>query len=81
VIYCDDAGNSNVCWAEVSPLMDSDLTLFGGEIIRGGNRDAALQLTPDNISTYGGSVLRLLATSYQQETIGNYVLVLHIGNR
>lgn len=80
-IYCDDAGNGDLCWGQSVDLSDSSVTIGAGRL-PGGQYDAMLnliltgtQLNADRTQNYTTFVMR---TSPQIETEGPYVLVFHI---
>jgi len=79
-IACDDAGSSELCWTGPLGVASSEMTVFGGATLRGGERDAALLLRPEILDTYGGARLRFLASSYQQSSFGDYVMILQLSN-
>jgi hypothetical protein len=74
-VYCDDAGTSS-CWGEnVSLDGYAVMTEAGG--LGGFQYDSMLNfpLSED----YIGGTFNLLMTSYQQSTLGRYVMVFHMG--
>jgi hypothetical protein len=75
-IGCDDAGTSNLCYGVNSSLTSSYVTTESGRL-GGYEYDAMLQLPV--IGEPAGNYFNLLMTTYQGNTLGQYVMVFHMG--
>ena len=82
-IYCDDAGDPNLCYGTGTSLNNYSVTINSGTL-PGWQYDAmlevplqGLQLSSDPASNY----YNFLMTSYQGQSQGQYLLVFHIGMR
>ena len=75
-ITCTQAGNSDSCWGDSTSLTDATYTLFDGEPRNGGEFDASLSIPLD--SAFLGDVINFRIHS-ANNTLGEYVLMLHIG--
>lgn len=76
-VYCDDAGNSSLCFGESAPLGNSYVSRTDGRYLPGGQLDSMLTIPLaealiDNYITY---VMR----SPGMETYGDYVVGFHMG--
>ena len=79
--YCDDAGNSELCYGQSEELSNSYVTTAGGDL-PGYGRDAMLSLPLDGIELNQDpdfNFYNFVMTSYNQETEGQYALAFHIG--
>ncbi|MCU0497998.1 MAG: hypothetical protein MUF87_11665 [Anaerolineae bacterium] len=82
-MLCDDSGNENSCWGESENLSDSGVSRTNNRSLAGGGLDAMLSLDieglelPDDDEDY---FYYFVATSYQQTTFGDYVMVFHLGS-
>ncbi len=80
-IYCDDAGNSSLCWGSSSSLNGSYVTRRGTDRLGGFGADAMLSM-PLNYNLNADpdlNFLNFLMTSYQQSTFGDYIIAFHVG--
>lgn len=82
-IYCDDAGDPNLCYGTGTSLNNYSVTINSGTL-PGWQYDAmlevplqGLQLSSDPASNY----YNFLMTSYQGQSQGQYLLIFHIGMR
>ncbi len=82
-VYCDDAGNSSLCWGQSTNLTGSFIDRTAGQRIGGFDADAMLSIP---LETYGLNsnidlnFLNFLMSSYQRSTFGDYLVAFHIGN-
>lgn len=80
-IYCDDAGNSQLCWTDSDDLEDSGVATNTG-VVRGGATDAVLSF---NLSGFefledpDDNRVTFIMSSYNRQTYGQYVLLFHMG--
>jgi hypothetical protein len=79
-ISCDDAGTTN-CWGESTELGSSYISRQNGNALAGGNLDAMMQFTWDDLGFEAGDEanIYLRLTSSNLETGGDYVAVFHMG--
>jgi hypothetical protein len=80
-IYCDDAGNTELCYGNSVDLSSSSVTIDTGTL-PGWQYDAMLLLPIDQLELSDDPDLNFfnfVMTSYQQQTQGQYLLVFHIG--
>ena len=75
-IGCDDAGNTELCYGVSDYLTSSYVTTESGRL-GGYEYDAMLQL-PINTEP-AGNFFNLLMTTYEGNTLGQYVMVFHMG--
>lgn len=75
-IGCDDAGTTDLCYGVNSSLSSSYVTTESGRL-GGYGYDAMLQL--DTASEPAGNFFNLLMTTYEGNTLGQYVMVFHMG--
>ncbi len=75
-IFCDDAGDSSSCWGQSVKLSKYAISTRDGGL-PGGPYDSMLYLplTEDN----NGLAFDLLMTSSHQQTLGQYMVVIHAG--
>lgn len=81
-IYCDDAGDTSLCWGQSSPLGGSYVTRRGNQQLGGFGSDAMLSIPLTGMTLDPNPDLRFinyLMTSYRQSTFGDYVLAFHVG--
>lgn len=79
-ISCDDAGTT-LCWGDSVDLSDSSVTINTGTL-PGWQYDAMLMLPLDNFvpdEDRSLNFVNFLMTSYQQQTLGEYLLAFHFG--
>ncbi len=74
-ISCDDAGNPSLCWGQGVNLSGSYVWSENGRLA-GFERDAMLTIPLDTFQS--GDVMNLLMTSFNGDTLGQYVLALHM---
>jgi hypothetical protein len=80
-ILCDDAGNNARCYGQSFNLSGSSVTTLNGNL-GGGQYDAMLQIDTTGTSLNANpenNFLQFLMTSYEQTTLGQYVVVFHMG--
>lgn len=78
-IYCDDAGNPELCYGESVDLSNSTVTINTGSL-PGWQYDAMLYLPIAGLELSADpSYFHFVMTSYQQQTQGQYLLVFHGG--
>src|SRR5262249_9222059 len=83
-IACDDSGDTTHCWGQSASLTHSFVTFQNGNKLQnlpGGQYDAMLNipLTGMNLSSdRNQNFFTFLMTSYQQQTLGQYVTVFDI---
>lgn len=77
-IGCDDAGNNSLCFGQNASLASSYVTTEAGRL-PGYSYDAMLQLPVTN--ERAGDFFQLLMTTYNGNTLGQYVMVFHMGTR
>lgn len=79
-IQCDDAG-TNTCWGESATLKGSYVTSRQGLQLGGYEYDSMLYLDFNGLDFSGGTdyFAKLLMTSYQQQTYGEYLVAFHMG--
>jgi hypothetical protein len=80
-IYCDDAGNSDLCYGNSVDLSNSSVTINTGTL-PGWQYDSMLMLPIDGLQLSDNpdfNFFNFVMTSYQQQTQGQYLLVFHIG--
>jgi hypothetical protein len=80
--YCDDAGDTGLCWGNSVSLTGSFVTRRNTGRLGGFGADAMLSIPLDGITLDPDPDLRFfnyLMTSYQQSTFGDYVLAFHVG--
>jgi len=80
-IGCDDAGDTSRCWGWSTNLSSSFVTTGNGRL-PGGNLDAMLSIPMEGFQLNPNpdlNFINLLMTSYQQSTLGQYVMAFHIG--
>lgn len=73
-VFCDDPGSVN-CSQENEPLVGRSITRSEGRVLRGGQFDSLLQITPEFYSEF--DVLTFNMTSYARETTGEYIAAFH----
>jgi hypothetical protein len=84
-IACDDAGDSAHCWGQSASLSNSFVTFQNGSQLAnlpGGQYDAMLSLDLTGMSLNSDpsqNFFNFLMTSYQKQTLGQYVMVFDIG--
>lgn len=77
-VYCDDAGNTSLCWGQSSSLVGSYTTYKGSQRLGGFGADAMLSLPLDGVQFNDGPrFFNFQMTSYQQSTFGEYVIAIH----
>lgn len=77
-VYCDDAGNEETCWGEHESLEDSGLSRTEERALPGGELDAMLSIPLSNVDfDQGDQWYNFVATSYRQETFGDYMMAFH----
>jgi hypothetical protein len=77
---CDDAGTQS-CWGDSTELSNSFVSTEAGSL-PGYQFDAMLSLPLSNVqlsSDYNQNFYTFLMTSYQQSTLGQYVVAFHVG--
>jgi hypothetical protein len=78
-IQCDDAG-AETCWGASEVLKGSYVTSRQGLQLGGYELDSMLQLDFNGIDlTDGDYYAKMLMTSYNQETFGEYLVAFHLG--
>ena len=80
-IFCDDAGNSSLCYGQSTDLSNSFVSTAQGQL-PGYQYDAMLSLPLDNIQLNSDpdfNFFNFIMTSYNQTSQGQYVLAFHIG--
>lgn len=81
-MLCDDSG-SRSCWGDTEDLSDSGISRTNNRGLAGGPLDSMLSLDleglelPDDDEDY---FYFFVATSYEQTTFGDYVMVFHLGS-
>lgn len=79
--WCDDAGNPSLCTGDSVRLDNYSVTIATGTL-PGWQYDAMLSLALEDTllsADRGENYLTFVATSYQQRSQGQYLLVFHIG--
>lgn len=79
-IGCDDAGNTNLCWGQ-SVSLNGAYVVTGNGQVNGNDFDALLNIPLANVSLNNdpdSNFMNFVATSYQQNTTGQYILAFHI---
>ncbi|PJF21625.1 MAG: hypothetical protein CUN56_10120 [Phototrophicales bacterium] len=82
-VICDDAGGT-VCWGQSENLAPYSVSISGGLRLNGGNLDTMLQIPLAGLSVADATAPRYFnfsLTSYQQQTQGDYVIVVHAGTQ
>lgn len=81
-MVCDDSGNSNACWGQVTDIKDYYVSRTGDRYAIGLGTDAMMSLQllgfeydPELTYTY-----TFVATSYQRNTEGDYLMAFHFAN-
>jgi hypothetical protein len=80
-IYCDDAGNTSLCYGQSSPLSNSFVSTAEGQLPGFGYDSmlslplAGLELNTDPDFNFYNFIM----TSYNQQSQGQYVLAFHVG--
>jgi hypothetical protein len=80
-IYCDDAGNSSLCYGQSFDLRPYSVTINTGTL-PGWQYDSMLTLPLTGVQLNNDPELNFynfVMTSYRQQTQGQYLLVFHIG--
>jgi hypothetical protein len=80
-IFCDDAGSATLCYGDSFSLTDVTMNTYSGRVV-GDNFDAMLQIPVQGLrlnSDPEDNLMQFVMTSYEQSTIGQYLLVFHIG--
>lgn len=80
-IACDDAGNSTRCYGQSFNLSNSSVSTLNGNL-PGGQFDAMLQIDTTGTSLNANpenNFLQFVMTSFDQTTVGQYVVAFHIG--
>lgn len=77
-IYCDDAGDDDLCWGDSDSLESASINYSGGSI-DGDLFDAMIAIDPYDILANNMESMLFLATSYEVSTYGQYALVFHVG--
>ncbi len=75
-ITCTQASNPESCWGDSTSLTDATYTLFDGESRNGGEFDVSLSVPL--ASAFLGEAINFRIHS-ANNTVGEYVLMLHIG--
>jgi hypothetical protein len=81
-IECDDSGDSSICSGESRSLVGSFVTGARNRQIKGREGSAMLTIPIANFDPNADanvSFLNFAMTSYEQQSIGDYVAVFHIG--
>jgi hypothetical protein len=84
-IYCDDAGQEQICWGESIPLVSSYITRRDNQQLRGYGSDAMLSIPLEALSfdfdadAEDANLLRFVFSSYEQASFGDYIVALHMG--
>jgi hypothetical protein len=79
--YCDDAGNSGLCYGQSAALSNSFVSTAQGQL-PGFQYDSMLSLPLDDVQLNSDpdfNFYNFVMTSYNQSTQGQYVLAFHIG--
>ena len=79
-LTCDDAG-SDRCWSPIGVLSDSTVSTYNQQALRGGLLDPALFFDDSVLQAISTEreALNIRATSYNQESVGRYVMVFQLG--
>ena len=77
---CDDTGTQS-CWGNSSPLAKSYVSRENGKVLAGGDFDAMMSLSWDDLGVEPGSeaYVNWRMTSSGLKTFGDYVAVFHMG--
>jgi hypothetical protein len=81
-VECDDGGDDSICYGDSSTLVGSFVTGARNQQVQGRERSAMLSIPVDDFDPNADpelSFLNFTLTSYEQESVGEYVLVFHIG--
>ncbi len=81
-IECDDSGDDSICYGDSNSLVGSFVTGTGNRQVQGRERAAMLSIPIgvfDPNADPDLSFLNFTMTSYEQESVGEYVLVFHMG--
>jgi hypothetical protein len=81
-VECDDSGDPSICYGESRSLVGSFVTGARNRQVQGRQGSAMLSIEIDDFDPNADpdlSFLNFNMTSYEQESIGDYVLVFHIG--
>src|SRR5690606_23442475 len=75
-IYCDDAGNSDICWDTAGSLNGYQIGRANRGVATADAQDAMLRLP---IQQLDPQPMTFLMSSYNRETTGLYMIAFHIG--
>jgi hypothetical protein len=81
-IECDDGGDDSICYGDSNSLVGSFVTGARNRQVQGRERSAMLTIPIEDFDPDIDPELSFLnfnMTSYEQESVGEYVLVLHMG--
>lgn len=84
-VYCDDAGQEQICWGESIPLVSSYITRKDNQQLRGYGSDAMLSIPLDSLDldfsddADDANLLHFVFSSYEQASFGDYIIALHMG--
>jgi hypothetical protein len=78
LLHCDDAGNDDRCWGFSESLRPYEITLAGTEY-SGHTTDALISIDPFGAADSGFPFLTYVLRSYESETEGDYIIVIHTG--
>jgi hypothetical protein len=80
-VECDDGGDDSICYGDSRSLVGSFVTGARNQQVQGRERSAMLSIPIDDFDPDADpdlSFLNFTMTSYEQESVGEYVLVFHI---
>lgn len=77
-IYCDDAGDDELCWGDSDSLTSASINTSGSSI-EADEFDAMIAIDPYDILADDMESMLFLATSYELSTYGQYALLFHVG--
>jgi hypothetical protein len=75
-IYCDDAGDSNICWDTAGSLNGYQVGRGSRGVITADAQDAMLTLPVQQLNP---QPMTFLMSSYDRSTTGQYLIAFHIG--
>ncbi|MEO8610077.1 MAG: hypothetical protein ABI690_19440 [Chloroflexota bacterium] len=81
-VECDDAGDPSICSGKSRSLVGSFVTGAGNRQVKGREGSAMLTIPIDGFDPNADvnvSFLNFALTSYEQQSIGDYLVVFHIG--
>lgn len=77
-LQCDDAGDDERCWGYSESLRNSEISISGAAF-SGHNTDSMISIDPVGAVDSGFPFLTYVLRSYEGETQGDYLIVIHGG--